>query len=301
MVSSTLPNYTSQIPGFGALFSEAKELLNTAYFHWHQTGGLYDFATPTMTCRYRSKHTFSVSRSKSNKGVEATLWDVPQWENQEKGNDVNWQNRKRLLVFNTHLDPWHVANRRTQIGEILEFMEDTMQSIEKIDTSTAEDKEEGTHNSFSNTDQKGYGYDWTNTAVLVVGDFNIKAGSTEYWKTLEFLESMSGLTNSNDSNPWKDYFTSPDESDEDNTAQHTYALQNSLAVYPDDCGRIDYMFGIQRFGKTPKAIENASQQTQKHFRTFMSLNMVSRSIRKEPIGDESSDHYALVLEVVPEI
>ena len=176
-----------------------------------------------------------------------------------------------------------------------------MQSIEKIGASTVRDKEDRTYSSFSKTDGKEYGYDWTNTAVLVVGDFNIKAGSTEYWETLEFLESMSGSTNSNDSNPWKDYFTSPDESNEDNTAQHTYAFQNSLAVYPDDYGRIDYMFGIQRFGKPPKAIENASQQTEKYFRTFMSLNMVSRSIRKEPIGDESSDHYALVLEVVPEI
>ena len=83
--------------------------------------------------------------------------------------------------------------------------------------------------------------------------------------------------------------------------KHTYALQNLLALDQNAYGRIDYIFGIQRFGKPPKAIESTPQKEAKSSRTFTSLNVVSRLIRQEPIGEESSDHYALVLEVIPAI
>ena len=261
-----------------------------------------------MACRYRSKHTFAVSRSKSKKGVEATLWDVPQWWSSDdcnsnsnsnsdgnggiQGND-NKQRHKRLLVFNTHLDPWHVANRRKQIREIFDFIEDTLQSIENVDVSISEEDS----------------YDWSQTGVMVVGDFNIKAGSEEYWETLKLLESMSAQLNNN-GNPhaWNDYFFLPGETDVDNEdRQHTYALQNSMVEYPEDCGRIDYMFGIQRLAtklpesSTDRETPTPPQPPKRKLRTFMPLSVVSRSIRKEPIGVESSDHYALILEVIPAV
>jgi endonuclease/exonuclease/phosphatase family metal-dependent hydrolase len=297
----------------GSFFGTIMELMDTLYFHWQETGGLYDFSKPSMACRYRSKHTFAASRSKSKKGIEATLWDVPQWWNDDcdsrnyDGNGGTYRNdkqrHKRLLMFNTHLDPWHAANRRKQIGEIFDFIEDTLQSIENDDISIAE--EEDSPSSFCTGDKREHSeYDWSQTGVLVVGDFNIKAGSEEYWETLKLLESMSALSN-NGKHDWKDYFFLPGETGVDkDDQQHTYALQNSMVEYPKDCGRIDYMFGIQRFAtKLPESSTDreTTPPQLKRIRTFMPLSVVSRSIRKEPIGAESSDHYALILEVIPAV
>ena len=286
--------------GFESLVGTAKELIDTLYFHLQKTGGLYDFSRLSMTCRYRSKHSFAVSRSRSNKGVEATLWDIPQWysSDSDNGNDNAEQTKRRLLVFNTHLDPWHVPNRRAQIREIFDFIENTLQAIENASQSTA--AETTRHSSFYKGDeQTSNEYDWSHTGVLVVGDFNIKAGSKEYWETLEYLKSTSKLSTGSDG--WKDYFFLPGESEEDNDDRHTYALRNSMVEYPNDCGRIDYIFGIQSFGKPLDSVGGTAQQLPQCRRAFMPLSVVSRSIRKEPIGDESSDHYALIVDLIPDI
>jgi hypothetical protein len=216
--------------GSGRLF----EVLNTTYLHFQKTGGLYDFSDPIYECRYRKKHTFTKSRSNSLKGVEATMWSIPQWEG---GN-------KRVLVFNTHLDPWNSLNRRHQINEILEFFQETLATIEKESSQSGQP-------------------DWTQTGVLVLGDFNIKADSEEYWQELIKHDG------------WRDFFQGEN--------QHSYALENSLVSYPEDCGRIDYIFGIDHFGS----------------RKFMKLEAVSRSIHKEAVGMESSDHYPLIVELLP--
>ncbi len=216
--------------GSGLLF----EVLNTLYLHYQKTGGLYDFSCPSCVCWYRKKHTFTKSRSKSNKGVEATMWSIPNWEG---GN-------KTLLVFNTHLDPWNCLNRRHQIHEIFEFIHETLATIDRSNI------QDGQH-------------DWSQTGVLVVGDFNIKADSVEY---REVLINNHG---------WRDFFRGE--------SQQTYALENSLVSSPADCGRIDYIFGIDSIG---------SQK-------FMKLEAVSRSIQKEPAGMESSDHYPLIVELLP--
>jgi hypothetical protein len=282
-----------------------KELLDTLYLHWQKTGGLYDFSHPSMVCRYRSKHTFTVSRSKSKKGVEATLWDIPLWRSGCNSNgdgnggthEKTKQGHKQLLVFNTHLDPWHVENRRKQICEIIYFIEDTLRSIENT---VAPRAEEESKSSFETGDQLECNeYDWSQTGVLVVGDFNIKASSEEYWETLGFLKSMS--ITSSDNYGWKDYFFRQGETEDNSVDQHTYALENSLAVYPEDCGRIDYIFGIQRFQKPQESMHCETSRQSKTIRIFMPLKVVSRSVRKEPIGAESSDHYALVLELIPDL
>jgi hypothetical protein len=231
----TLPPHRTPWNIFSSIPS-LSEVVNTWYLRWMRTGGLYDFASPELTCRYRSKHTFTKSRTKSLKGVEATLWDVPQW-----GVD------KRLLVFNTHLDPWHVDNRRFQVQEIVKFVGETIEAIDKNDD-TILPKD----------------FNWTNTAVVILGDFNIKADTAEYQDTLM-------------SNPgWIDYFQGE--------LRHTYANENSLARSPKDYGRIDYIFGLQSYGTTHR---------------FLPLKVVHRAIRKEAPGDESSDHYALEIELVP--
>eukprot|EP00534_Pseudo-nitzschia_fraudulenta_P004479 CAMPEP_0201136810 /NCGR_PEP_ID=MMETSP0850-20130426/55080_1 /ASSEMBLY_ACC=CAM_ASM_000622 /TAXON_ID=183588 /ORGANISM="Pseudo-nitzschia fraudulenta, Strain WWA7" /LENGTH=275 /DNA_ID=CAMNT_0047408135 /DNA_START=321 /DNA_END=1148 /DNA_ORIENTATION=- len=272
-----------------------------------------------MTCRYRSKHTFAVSRSRSNKGVEATLWDVPQWSSGEDssssnmdeistgntGKNINPQRQhKRLLVFNTHLDPWHPSNRKKQIGEILGFIEATLQSIEIAVPTASRDAEDN----IVGDDQDRETYDWSETGVLLVGDLNIKAGSKEYWDTLMPSDSSLSVSNSNEnSHSWKDYFYvqgKTDGNDNNNDDQHTYAFQNSLVEYPSDCGRIDYVLGIQRFSEpatseSTHGVYRTTNRQQAKTRIFMPLTAVARSIRKERIGEESSDHYALLVELIP--
>lgn len=277
-----------------------QEMIDTLYFHWQKTGGLYDFSNPSMACIYRRKHTFTVSRSKSNKGVECTLWDVPQWhssQNNDYDNDDENENmiqKRKLLVFNTHLDPWHSANRKQQVGEILAFIEETIEAIENeaIDSKASTFREESDA-------RHRHEFDWSQTGVLVVGDFNVKAGSIEYNEIL--MPSASDRASmDNGSCDWIDYFSIEDEKPDD-VDQHTYALQNSLVEYNDDCGRIDYIFGIQSFTPGSKSIEQigASRKEEKGTRMFLPLKVVSRSIRKDPVGDECSDHYALVLELIP--
>ena len=217
------PLLASSILGGGYVGEVVSEVVNTVYLHWMNTGGLYDVAmTDGIECHYRKKYTFTVSRSRSLKGIEATLWKIPQW-----GHD-RW-----LLVVNTHLDPWVETNRELQLQQIVSVFEDLPKR------------------------------NWSQTGVVVVGDFNIKADSEEYRR----LVSKYG---------WKDYFQG--------VSQHTYALRNSHVSYPEDCGRIDYIFGIQRFGKY----------------TFLPLECVSRSIDTQPIGHELSDHYPLRVELIPE-
>jgi endonuclease/exonuclease/phosphatase family metal-dependent hydrolase len=219
----------SRLPPFGLSFFG--ELANTFYLHLLKTGGLFDLAAPMITCEYRAKHTFSKSRSKSLKGVEATLWKIPQW-----------QDDRSLLVLNTHLDPWHLPNRQLQVNEIVQFLKETLKNIDE--------ECQGQH-------------DWSQTGVLVVGDFNIKADSEEYHKVL--LKQQG----------WRDYCLGE--------TQQTYALENSLVSSPEDCGRIDYIFGVSRFGKYQ----------------FLPLECLSTSIEKQPHGQELSDHYPLVVEMIP--
>ena len=342
------------------------EMIDTIYFHWLKTGGLYDISKTTTTkqkpsiikCLYRNKHTFAISRSKSQKGVEATLWDIPQWledDNninddeiiEKEGAHNNNQTKRRLLVFNTHLDPWDTMNRKKQVNEILDFIDDTLRSIEEeimmINTVVVDDNDDDEKEEAGQQQQQQRNW-WSNTGVLVVGDFNIKAGSTEYHET---LMSMSNNKNDNkndnddDSNRgqqhqcnWKDYFFGIEEEDNNENTNnnnnekskninlhphhHTYSIQNSLAEYPNDCGRIDYIFGIQDLTTTLSSSSISKREYQKHqhqekknmnmksiistsssSRTFMTLDKVSRSIRKEPVGDESSDHYALILDLIP--
>jgi endonuclease/exonuclease/phosphatase family metal-dependent hydrolase len=215
------------------------ELFHNMHLRLLQTGGLYDMAAPGITCTYRAKHTFTVSRSKSLKGVEATLWKIPQWGQMYS-----------LLVLNTHLDPWHEPNRRQQVQEIAEFFQTTLETIQE--------------------QQQPQQQDWSRTGVLVVGDFNIKAGSEEYHKVLMKQEGR-----------WKDYFDGLEPQ------QDTYALQNSLVSIPEDCGRIDYIFGIERFGNYQ----------------FLPLQCLSKSLQVHPQGQELSDHYPLILvaEFIPRI
>lgn len=243
-----LPHWWTNNVCSAVLPAALAEMVNSLHLlYWRQTGGLYDFSLPQLHCCYRKKHTFTKSRSKSLKGVEATLWDIPQWGENNSNHHHHRRRRRQLLVFNTHLDPWHVDNRNIQIQEIFDFVGETLSAIEK------------------KNDEDTATIDWSNTAVLLVGDFNMKPDSDKYREI--FLRSNEDLI---------DYF--------EGERQHTYAIENSWTCYPKDCGRIDYIFGLQRYGSTHE---------------FLPLEVVSRDIRKEISCEESSDHYALEIELMP--
>mmetsp|Transcript_1024 Transcript_1024/g.2987 ORF Transcript_1024/g.2987 Transcript_1024/m.2987 type:complete len:339 (-) Transcript_1024:483-1499(-) len=238
------------------------EIVHTMRFRWLQTGGLYDLHDRhTSACLYRDKHTFTVSRSRSKKGVEATLWKFAAW-----GGD------RQLLVLNTHLDPWHVLNRRRQVQEIKMFLDDTLGRLEHR------------------------GYDMAQTGVLVVGDFNVKAGSNEYDDLFAGDEG--------DNRKWVDLFASDQrkssgvenepnengmarlvgaESAKHGTDDHTYCIRNSLVSYPKDCGRIDYAFTLERF--------------ERH--RLLALDCVHAEIERQQRGEELSDHYPLIFQLIP--
>jgi len=303
---------------FFSFIDSVIEMIDTIYFHWLKTGGLYDISmkSSAIECRYRNKYTFTVSCSKSLKGVEATLWDIPQWSEGKKGGEL----KRQLLVFNTHLDSGHQVNRKKQVYEILDFIDDTLRSIEKMRTIVNDDDQ-------GRQQLQQHQYDWSNTGVLVVGDFNIKAQTTEYYETLMSLSNSNYNNNRRHNCSWKDCFSGIEEELDNSTNKddgshgknqyhhhyhHTYSLQNSLVEYSNDCGRIDYIFGIQRLASTPTRklstpvalAESISKQEQQQdhittSRTFMTLDGVSRTIRNEPIDAESSDHYALILDLIP--
>lgn len=196
-------------------------------------------------CAYRSKHTFSQSRSKSLKGVEATLWtDIAAW-------DYHYD----LLVFNTHLDPWVKENRQQQVNEIIDFMTTTIHRIDQLPNH-----------------QRRNG--WSSTGVMVVGDFNVKADTEEY----ETLFRNRG---------WKDCMAivSSKEtlSNDIVREEQTYASSNSLVSFPEDCGRIDYMFMVD-------ALEA---------RDFLPLQCLTCHTCRQPHGNELSDHYPIVAQIIP--
>lgn len=224
------------------------EIFYTFYFHAIlSTGGLYDMSRPSAAeCVYRAKHTFTKSRSKSRKGVEATLWTKI----------AAWEGGYSLLVFNTHLDPWIVENRQSQVKEIVQFMRTTLQNIEE-----------------SNGEND---YDWSATGVLVVGDFNVKASETKEYQDL-FV-----------SREWRDFLYENDN--RDGSGLQTYALRNSLVRHPEDCGRIDYIFGVD-------SVNNESGNVSYK---FLPLKSSRSTVIRHPDGEELSDHYPVLVELLPE-
>ena len=277
-------------PGRGPYFSFSSsfaksilpQFLVDAAHSWrlYGCGGLYDLSAfsseqrQSAKCVYRSKHTFTVSQSRSLKGIEASLWNIP-----------HWGNALQLLVFNTHLDPsWKGAkNRPNQIDEILEFMAHTMDDLDKQTTIIVK--------SDLKTKQGISIADWpSRTGVLLLGDFNIKASSVEYQQLLQrkewkdFFQGMEQYTyaESNSLVPCSNLFESNTNSKENN--HKIDSIEDANSGREEDYGRIDFIFGVARLGK----------------RNFLPLQCLSRSIEIQDEGQELSDHYPLVLELVPE-
>lgn len=235
------PPRREAFPGTWLLGSTLSEIIHTAYLHFWQTGGLFDMSRGT-TCSYRKKHTFTKSRSKSLKGVEATLWT----------NICAWDGKYDLLIFNTHLDPWIAENRKLQVSEIEHFMTTTVKDM--------------------GDEQR------SRTGVLVVGDFNVKADNLNECEEL-FVKRQ-----------WKDLLEKVSIENElvdgrNDKRAHTYAQKNDLACCPDDYGRIDYIFAVDKIGDMD----------------FLSLTSLCSQIPIQMAGEELSDHYPVTVELIPSV
>ena len=300
------------------------EIVNSIYLRLHKTGGLFDLAsqnhrikeeeaeegddddtTNNIKCVYRHKHTFTISVSKSLKGVEATLWKIPTsiWNHPSSSSsststnkDANKNYYYSLLVFNTHLDPssHNNENRALQIKEILQFMKETFQAID----------ENYDCDDVNNNNNNGWR---SRTGVLLVGDFNIKANSMEYHET--FLPLCLQRQDDDCHDGWNDFFR--DDKDNTNEEEETYARTNSLAVCPEEYGRIDYIFGISKFTTkstipettTPmqRGDENINEEVRNQHLYFLPLKCQHKRKLKQPRGQELSDHYPLLIELVPKV
>ena len=257
--------------------------------------------------------------------MEATLWSPSQWPG------------RRLLVFNTHLDPWVDANKQQQLREIAGFIRDTVSELSEplmqrrlsahteeaavsvgyglpqadsrpvSDVGCSPDAAEWqAPNSDSHCSEEGLRTFWSNTAVLLVGDLNIKSSDiTMYGYILEALGPQlpaSDMYHAVEGRPGQ----LPAGSCSDT---HTYdSTCNSLVEFPQDSGRIDHVFLLRSVqthlprhggdaGTGPEAGGNSAQQLLAL--DFMPLKCLRFEVVKGQLGDELSDHWPLLLEIVP--
>lgn len=118
-----------------------------------KSGGLLIDADPSLAVIKTWRHTFTVSATRSNKGVFAVLFNME-----------NFWPGKKMLVCNTHLDAFNEDNKRLQMQEIKSFL----QSV------TIDAELEG------------------NTAILIAGDFNCPDKSPLYDQSLMQISGEPG-------------------------------------------------------------------------------------------------------------
>jgi len=118
----------------------------------------------------------------------------------------------KLLVFNTHLDAFDERFKRLQLQEMVPFIRNTINDMNKT-------------------------MNFTRTAALIIGDLNIKASSNLYHECLlpllhpaPFLIDYYKIKHPEN----KSYTYDPDD--------------NPLAEISSCGGRIDYILGISQLG-----------------------------------------------------
>jgi len=200
------------IPGFEStnLFGYFANVFDSVKYWWYQTGGLWASYKKDIPLLYHDRHVFSVSETKSQKGVQTILLNMKSY----------WPD-KYFLVFNTHLDPLHVENKRKQLQEIHNFMEYTINEIKT----------------------KPFYNDkfFENCSVILVGDFNIPSISSEYQKMFDIIKGRD---------LYKEYFTKFQKEEE-----CTFdGGENSLIVHSYKA-RIDYIFSFDSFSLSNEEIK----------------------------------------------
>eukprot|EP01119_Soliformovum_irregulare_P001117 TRINITY_DN10829_c0_g1_i2.p1 TRINITY_DN10829_c0_g1~~TRINITY_DN10829_c0_g1_i2.p1 ORF type:complete len:260 (-),score=55.17 TRINITY_DN10829_c0_g1_i2:32-811(-) len=167
---------------------------------WLQkSGGLFLAHRPEMKQLFYKSHTFTASESWSYKGVNATLLDM----------DAYWPNKK-LLIFNTHLDPLHQENQTKQLHEIRDFMSSVLDELFRSDI------------------------DLSQCGVLLHGDFNIGSESKKF-QELESIIQGRDL--------YGEKITKTGERE-----HMTFDDRNPLVPHRDS-RRIDYVFAFDSIGR----------------------------------------------------
>jgi hypothetical protein len=209
------------------------------------TGGLAYFSRMGLKPLVTWSQTFSISATKSRKGVMGTLWDM----------STIWGSSRKLMVFSTHLDAFHVENRRHQLAQAVKFIDNVVQeeiAAERIRPD--------------------------NTAILLLGDFNIIQGSDEYHQTLQQeCQSTQGARMVD----FCDEVYGPDND------ILTFDPANSLTQKPGNFGRIDYILGIN-------SLRIGGQTVQ-----LMPLKCLEWRTVKQPPQHELSDHWAIFVKLLP--
>lgn len=108
------------IPGYESTnmlrISFLENLCNSVYSFYQHYGGLWSAHSPSLPLLFHSRATFTISETSSKKGIQCFLLDM----------NSHWPNKK-LLVFNTHLDPMNRQYQREQIRQIAQFMKLTFE------------------------------------------------------------------------------------------------------------------------------------------------------------------------------
>ncbi|KAI9003406.1 Endonuclease/exonuclease/phosphatase [Hyaloraphidium curvatum] len=292
-----VPGYSSGPPDVRSVVTEGGWVpagaARTAWDWWRMwnaaTGGLWfaskDGSVPPA--RWTGRHTYTVSATPSRKGVLGSLWDVSgHW-----GKGARW-----LCVFSTHLDAWNDGNKRVQLKEMADFVGRSLAGPVRSAVEAAE--------------REGWGgrpESWTKgpigahhadpmarVAVVLVGDFNIAApasadaavdGSASGHSALYASELLGMIP------PRKlvDLFAAFRGQD-DRTA--TYDKVNNALVEPGpgNHGRIDHVLGLGAFE------DPVSGRTVE----LMPLRCVGAEVVRQQPGLELSDHYPVVVRLVPE-
>lgn len=221
------------------------------YFWVKQTGGLWFSFKKDINLIHASKHTFSVSESKSKKGVMCVVLDVSQF----------WPN-KHLMLFNTHLDPMNLNNKKQQVMEIQSFIAQTTDSLRTSKKWTSE-------------------YFEKNVAAMVIGDFNIPSIVTQDYQFL--LDSLQA-------NDLYSSFCKEKGIEETSTYEPHNSLYTLLPTKKWNVPRrIDYVFGIKSIAGSA-----GSQPTK-----FMQIKVEDFQIEKQEHMKEYSDHWAQAVTIMP--
>eukprot|EP00357_Protocruzia_adherens_P022181 CAMPEP_0115027140 /NCGR_PEP_ID=MMETSP0216-20121206/35270_1 /TAXON_ID=223996 /ORGANISM="Protocruzia adherens, Strain Boccale" /LENGTH=398 /DNA_ID=CAMNT_0002402561 /DNA_START=3434 /DNA_END=4627 /DNA_ORIENTATION=- len=194
---------------------------------WTEKGGLYCSHRSDITVEEFRKHVFTVSATKSKKGVIAMLYNA----------DLILPG-KYVLGINTHLDPYNIQNKQErQIEQVVEFIRETVEHLAKRRPTL----------------------DFSKTALIMTGDFNIDSQTRLYRKLIE----ISGVRDL-----YLEYCTEGGI-----RPQNTHCSANPYADNFD--GRIDYVFSIDRIA----GVE------------FAPVKVRSAEVITQELGKEFSDHW----------
>eukprot|EP01116_Phalansterium_solitarium_P008836 TRINITY_DN22800_c0_g1_i1.p2 TRINITY_DN22800_c0_g1~~TRINITY_DN22800_c0_g1_i1.p2 ORF type:complete len:382 (+),score=99.35 TRINITY_DN22800_c0_g1_i1:75-1148(+) len=251
--TSALLGTHNLVPGArGVTFGELRlKLVNTVRSWLAAAGGLWFAFRKPLRLLHSGKHTFTISESRSRKGVGCVLLDMePYWPG------------RQLLVFNTHLDPTDLPNRRAQLAEIQDFIGKTVREL---------------------LGRRG-GFEPAKCGVVCTGDFNTAADWPDQYA---YLLRVLGARDLYAEQAARQAAGAPGS-----LAPHTYDMANSLAtkIATKQSRRIDYIFALDHvsdFGDwNPDGPVGDARRIE-----FMRLACDQFVVERQPFGEEFSDHW----------